>query len=225
MKILIVEDEKKVASFIRRGLKEEHYAVDIAARGDEGSCMAQVNDYDLIILDIGLPGKDGISVCKELRSKKKDTPVLMLTARSEIKDKVEGLDAGADDYLPKPFHFEELLARIRSLLRRGRSEKTTRLKVADLELDQIAHRAARAGKEVPLTSREYALLEYLMLHSGELVTRTMISEHVWSEDFDNFTNVIDVYVNYLRNKIDKGSAKPLIHTVRGSGYILREPAK
>ncbi len=225
MRILLVEDEKKIASFIKRGLKEEHYVVDVAYEGEKGLFLAEVNLYDLIILDIMLPGKDGISICKELRNKKIDAPILMLTAKDKIGDKVMGLDSGADDYLAKPFSFEEFLARVRALLRRQKIEKTTTLKVADLELDQLTHKVKRQDKEIPLTSKEYALLEYLMFHANQVVTRTMLSEHVWHEDFDSFTNVIDVYVNYLRNKIDKGFKKRLIHTIRGIGYILKEQPK
>ena len=222
MRILLVEDEEKIANFIERGLKEEHYAVDVVYNGKRALYMADINPYDLIILDLMLPDRDGLSVCESLRSNKIDTPVLMLTAKSDIRDKVIGLDSGADDYLTKPFAFEELLARVRALLRRKRSEKVTMLKIADLELDQRTHKVKRAGKEIKLTSKEYALLEYLMLNAEQVVTRTMISEHVWNEDFDSFTNITDVYINYLRNKIDKGSDKQLIHTIRGVGYILKE---
>jgi len=222
MRILLVEDEKRIASFIQRGLKEEKYAVDAAADGDKGLYLADINEYDLIILDIMLPGKDGIFICRELRKKNIDTPVLMLTARNTTEDKVAGLDVGADDYLTKPFAFEEFLARVRALLRRKNTKKTTKLKVCDLELDQLSHKVQRGGKVITLTSKEYALLEYLMIHSQQVITRTMISEHVWNEDFDSFTNVIDVYIRYLRNKIDKGFSKPLLHTIRGSGYMLSE---
>ncbi|MBU4346201.1 MAG: response regulator transcription factor [Candidatus Omnitrophica bacterium] len=223
MRILLVEDERKIASFIERGLKEEHYVVDVAYDGENGLFMAEVNTYDLIILDIMLPGKDGMAICKELRRKKITAPILMLTAKDKLRDKVQGLNSGADDYLTKPFAFEELLARVRVLLRRKKTEKTTTLKVADLELDQLRHKVKRADKEVGLTSKEYALLEYLMLNANQIVTRTMISEHVWNEDFDSFTNVIDVHINYLRNKIEKGFKKQLLHTVRGAGYILKDP--
>jgi heavy metal response regulator len=221
MKILIVEDEKKVASFIKRGLKENHYTVDVAEDGDRGLLLADVNEYDLIILDIMLPGTDGITVCRELRKRKKDVPIMLLTARDEVKDKVSGLDAGADDYLTKPFAFDELLARVRALSRRKTGQKVTKLRVADLELDQLTHKVTRGGREIELTSKEYSLLEYLMLNANRVVTRTMISEHVWEDDFDTFTNVINVYINYLRKKIDEGYEKNLIHSIRGTGYILR----
>lgn len=222
MKILLVEDEKKIASFVKRGLKEEHYVVDVAHDGDRAVYLTDITAYDLIILDIMLPDKDGISLCKEFRAKKLDIPILMLTAKSGLRDKVTGLNAGADDYLAKPFAFEELLARVRALLRRKRIDKTTTLKIADLKLDQLTHKVKRAGKEIILPNKEYALLEYFMLNANQVVTRTMISEHVWHEDFDRYTNVIDVHVNFLRNKIDKGFKKQLIHTIRGAGYILKK---
>lgn len=221
MRILLVEDEEKVASFIERGLKEEHYAVDIAYDGNKAHFLAEVNPYDLIILDIMLPEKDGITLCQEIRNKKIDVPILLLTAKSSVKDKVVGLGAGADDYLAKPFEFEELTARIQALIRRKHFAQTSLLKVEDLELDQSTHRVTRASKDIVLTSKEFALLQYLMLHTGQVVTRTMISEHVWNESFDTFTNVIDVYINYLRNKIDKGFKKQLLHTLRGTGYTLK----
>ncbi|HTL48968.1 MAG TPA: response regulator transcription factor [Verrucomicrobiae bacterium] len=221
MRILLVEDEKKLASFIQRGLEEEHYAVDLAEDGEKALAMAQINPYDLIILDLMLPGVDGLSICRELRTRKIELPVLMLTSRSAVKDRVLGLNSGADDYLAKPFAFEELLARIGALLRRPRLDKSAKLKIADLELDQVTHEVLRGGRKIELTSKEYSLLEYLMLHPNAVVTRTMISEHVWNESFDTFTNVIDVYINYLRAKIDKDSKKPLIHTIRGSGYVLK----
>jgi heavy metal response regulator len=222
MRILLVEDEIKIANFISRGLKEEHYVVDVARDGETGLYQAEINSFDLIILDRMLPGRDGMDICREIRRKGKDTPILMLTAKDALRDKVDGLDAGADDYLTKPFAFEEFLARVRSLLRRKRVEKSTRIRLANLELDQLTHKVRRGGREINLTSKEYALLEYLMLHSNQVVTRTMISEHVWNEDFDSFTNVIDVYINYLRNKIDRGFSPPLLHTIRGTGYIMKE---
>lgn len=222
MRILLVEDEKRMASFIERGLKEERYVVDVAFDGEHGLFQAEVNTYDLIVLDVMLPGKDGITVCQELRRKKNDTPILMLTSRDAIKDKVKGLDAGADDYLTKPFAFEEFLARVRALCRKKRPEKVTTLKVADLELDQLTHKVKRAGKEIVLANKEYALLEYLMLHVNEVVTRTMIAEHVWNEDFDSLTNVFDVYIHRVRTKIDKDFDKQLVFSIRGVGYILKD---
>lgn len=222
MRILVVEDEKKMASFIERGLKEQHYAVDVAHDGEKGGLLAETNTYDLIILDIMLPGTDGLSLCREWRDKKMDVPILMLTARDAVKDKVKGLQGGADDYLTKPFAFEELLARVGVLFRRKSAGAVTKLQVADLEMDLLTHAVKRAGQEITLTSKEYALLEYLMRNAHQLVTRTMISEHVWNEDFDSFSNVVDVYINHLRNKIDKGADRPLIHSVRGTGYTLKE---
>jgi heavy metal response regulator len=222
MRILLVEDEERIASFVARGLKEAHYVVDIANDGEKGLYMAEINEYDLLILDIMLPKKDGISVCRELRAKKIEVPILMLSAKDTTDDKVRGLNFGADDYLAKPFAFKELLARVQALLRRGSPEKGGVLTIGDLELNQFTHKVSRQGKEIDLTSKEYSLLEYMMLNSGKIITRTMISEHVWHEDFDSFTNVIDVYMNYLRNKVDKGFKKPLIRTVRGSGYIIQD---
>ncbi|KPK96503.1 MAG: hypothetical protein AMJ95_13920 [Omnitrophica WOR_2 bacterium SM23_72] len=222
MRILLVEDEKRMASFIKRGLEEERYIVDIAPDGENALFLAQVNPYDLIILDIMLPDTSGFSICKDLRAKKIDTFILMLTARDDVEDRVLGLKMGADDYLGKPFEFDEFLARVAALLRRRRLDKNPILQVADLELNQITHKVMRAKKEISLTSKEYSLLEYLMLNVNQAVTRTRLSEHVWGDDFDSFTNVIDVFINRLRNKIDHGFKKKLIHTLRGTGYILRE---
>src|SRR3989338_1338449 len=222
MRILLVEDEKNMASFIKRGLEEERYVVDVAPNGEKALFLAETNPYDLIILDVMLPDTTGFSICKDLRTKKIDTFILMLTARDDVKDKVLGLQTGADDYLGKPFDFDELLARIAALLRRKRLDKSPILKVADLELNQLTHKIIRANKEISLTSKEYSLLEYLMLYANQVVTRTQISEHVWNEDFDSLTNVIDVFINRLRNKIDQGFKKKLIHSLRGTGYILKE---
>jgi heavy metal response regulator len=222
MRILVVEDEEKVASFIRKGLVEERYAVDVALDGEEGLTMAQINPYDLVVLDLMLPKLDGFRVLQRMRSDGVDTPVLVLTARDGIGDKVRGLDMGADDYLTKPFAFSELLARVRALLRRGKPQRAPLLNVADLSLDPASRRVTRGGKLIDLTAKEYALLEYLMRHPGQVLTRTMISEHVWDQSFDSYTNVIDVYVNYLRKKIDQGFEPKLIHTIRGVGYVLRE---
>jgi len=222
MRILLVEDERKLSTVIKRGLKEIHYAVDLADNGNDALFMAQTNPYDLIILDIMLPGRDGISICRQLRKDKNTTSILMLTARDDVEDKISGLDAGADDYLTKPFSFPEFLARVRALLRRKNTEKSSRLKIADLELDQLTRKASRAGNQIELTATEYSLLEYLMLHAGQVVTRTMISEHVWNDDFDSFSNVINVYINYLRKKIDRPQEKQLIHSLRGVGYVLED---
>lgn len=221
MRILVVEDEKKVASFVKRGLEEEHYAVDLAYDGSEGLFLAESNDYDLVILDVMLPKKTGLEVLEALRANKNDVPILMLTAKDSISDRVAGLDSGCDDYLTKPFAFDELLARIRALLRRGTKEKSAELKVADVVIDLPSHKVTRAGKDIDLTSKEYALLTYFVRNKGRILTRTNISEHVWDYNFDSFTNVIDVYVNYLRKKIDTGREHKLIHTIRGVGYVLK----
>lgn len=222
MRILVIEDEERIASFVARGLREAHYIVDVALDGEKGLYMAEINLYDLIILDIRLPIYDGITICRKLRSKKMDAPILILSAKNTADDKATGLNCGADDYLAKPFAFKELLARVQALLRRNKPSQGAILKIADLELNQFTHKVSRHGKEIELTSKEYTLLEYLMLNAGTVITRTMISEHVWHEDFDSLTNVIDVFMNYLRNKIDKDFEKPLIHTIRGSGYCLKE---
>jgi heavy metal response regulator len=222
MKILLVEDEKKVASFIKRGLEEEHFTVDVAYDGESGEFMALTSEYDLIILDILLPKKNGFEVLKSLRANGIQTPILILTAKGSIDDKVEGLNSGADDYLTKPFAFAELIARIRSLLRRTSSEKSNIIKVADLELDTVKHIAKRGEKIIELTAREYSLLEYFMRNKGRVLTRTMIAEHIWDYHFDTGSNIIDVYVKRLRKKIDEGFPKKLIHTIRGVGYIIKE---
>jgi heavy metal response regulator len=221
MRVLVIEDEKKVADFISNGLAEEGYAVDVAHDGDQGYFLATTNEYDAILLDIMLPKMDGFTLCTKLRSEDNHTPILMLTAKDAIKDKVRGLDAGADDYLTKPFAFEELLARIRSLLRKKSLQQKTRFQVDNLVLDTITHTVSRGESEIQLSVKEYSLLEYLMRNTGSVVTRTMIAEHVWDINFDTFTNVIDVYISYLRNKIDRGHETKLIHTVRGRGYVLK----
>jgi heavy metal response regulator len=222
MKILVVEDEKKVASFIKRGLEEEKYEVDTALDGEEGLKMALDKQYDLIVLDWMLPKKDGLAVIKELRDKKTMTPVLMLTAKDSLEDIIAGLDSGSDDYLTKPFAFAELLARVRALLRRSEMDKGAELRFADLRLDPVTHKVWRKDKEIDLTAKEYGLLEYFMRNPNQVLTRTMIADHVWDYTFDTFTNIIDVYVNYLRKKIDRDADKKLIHTVRGVGYIFKE---
>jgi len=222
MKILVVEDEERIAHFIQKGLQEEGHAVDLSYDGEDGSFLAEVNDYDLIILDLMLPKKNGIVVCREIRGRGVATPVLMLTARDSVEDKVRGLDAGADDYLAKPFAFEELLARVRALLRRRSESKSPVLKMADLELDPMSRRVNRSGKPIRLTTKEYALLEYLMRNPNKVLSRTLIGEHVWDMNFDPESNVIDVYVSHLRSKVDKGFDLPLIHTLRGQGYIISD---
>ncbi len=224
MKILVVEDEERVAQFIQKGLKEEGHAVDVSYDGEDGGFLAEVNDYDLIILDLMLPKKNGLQTCKEIRDHGVNTPVLMLTARDSVEDKVRGLDAGADDYLAKPFAFEELLARVRALLRRQSESKTPILQMADLELDPMSRQVTRSGKPIRLTTKEYALLEYLLRNPKKVLSRTLIGEHVWDMNFDPESNVIDVYVSHLRNKVDKGFEPPLIHTLRGQGYILSDEA-
>ncbi len=222
MRILVVEDDKKVAGFIKKGLEEETYAVDVAVDGEEGFAMAEANQYDLIVLDLMLPKIDGLEVLTRCREKKINTPIILLTAKDSVEDKVTGLNKGADDYLTKPFAFSELLARIRSLLRRGQSETKTVLSLADLSLDMVSHKVNRNGEEIELTGKEYSLLEYFIRNQGKVLTRTMIAEHVWDYNFDTFTNVIDVYINHLRKKIDKDHPKKLLHTLRGVGYVLKE---
>ncbi len=222
MRILLVEDEEKIASFLKRGLKEHKFAIDVAPDGEEALYLADVNTYDLVILDLGIPKISGINVCKQIRAAKNPVPILILTARNAVEDRVAGLNSGADDYLSKPFSFVELLARIRALLRRERKEKTDVMKIGDLEVNMLNHQVLRNGKTIPLTSREYSLLEYMMLHANQVVTRTMISEHVWNEEFNSFSNIIDVHIRYLRKKIDDGFKSKLIHTIRGTGYIIKE---
>ncbi len=222
MRILVVEDEKKVAGFIQRGLEEEGYSVDVAYDGEEGVQKAEVQTYDVILMDIMLPKKDGLAAIKELREKQIHTPVLCLTARDSVDDKVTGLDIGADDYLAKPFSFAELVARCRALIRRGSADRGAEIFFADLRLDPVAHKVWRSDTEIELTSKEYALMEYFMRHPNQPLSRAMIAENVWDYTFDSFTNIIDVYVNYLRNKIDRDYDKKLIHTVRGQGYMLKE---
>jgi DNA-binding response OmpR family regulator len=222
MRILVVEDEKKVASFIKRGLEEDYYSVDVALDGKEGSRLSLEEEYDLIILDIMLPYKDGISILKDIRSANIATPVLMLTAKDDVSDKVLGLDSGADDYLPKPFAFDELLARVRALLRRNSTEKKLVLTAGELKIDIQAHKVFRGNVEIQLTQKEYGILEFLVRNKNRVVSRTMLSEHVYEYHFDSDTNVIDVYINKLRNKIDKGYDNVIIQTVRGVGYIVKE---
>jgi len=221
-KILVVEDEKKVSSFIKRGLEEEKYEVETAADGEEGLKLAGEGAFDLIILDWMLPKKDGLTVLRELREQRNASPVLMLTAKDTVEDIVAGLETGSDDYLTKPFAFAELLARVKALLRRSEMDRGAELRFADLRLDPVTHKVWRGDKEIDLTAKEYALLEYFMRNPNQVLTRTMIADHVWDYTFDSFTNIIDVYVNYLRKKIDRDAEKKLIHTVRGVGYILKD---
>jgi len=222
MRLLVVEDEKKVSGFIKKGLQEEGYAVDVAFDGKTGLQMAMDRVHDLIVLDIHLPGMDGLSLLHRLRTAKVSTPVLLLTVRANIEDKVLGLDSGADDYLTKPFAFQELVARIRALLRRQTEAELPVLRFADLILDPARRVVLRGGKKIDLTAKEYALLDYFIRNPGRVLTRTMIVEHVWDYNFDPMTNIIDVYVNYLRRKIDSDREHKLIHTVRGVGYVLKE---
>jgi heavy metal response regulator len=221
MRLLIVEDDLNLARFIQKGLQEERYAVDVATDGEEGLLLAGINPYDLIILDIMLPKVDGLGVCRTLRAGRKSTPILLLTARESVEDKVTGLDTGADDYLTKPFAFAELLARVRALLRRGSVLPSGRLKALDLELDPVSHRVWRAGQEIPLTNKEFALLEYLLRNANHVLTRTAIIEHVWDIHYDSMTNIVDVHIRALRAKVDRHFPPPLIHTVRGVGYVLK----
>jgi heavy metal response regulator len=222
MRVLVVEDEKKVASFIKRGLEEESFTVDVAYDGEEGFDMAANNPYDVILMDLMLPKKDGLSVIRELREREITTPVLCLTAKDAVEDIVEGLETGSDDYLTKPFAFGELLARVKALLRRTSKDRGAEIFFADLRLDPVSHKVWRSDKEIDLTAKEYGLLEYFMRNPNEVLTRAMIAEHVWDYTFDSFTNIIDVYVNYLRKKVDRDYDTKLIHTVRGVGYVLKE---
>jgi len=222
MRVLVVEDEKKTASFIRKALQAEGFAVDVCHRGDEALTAAATSSFDGIVLDIMLPERDGLSVLRQLRDRQNRTPVLLLSARGAVNERVEGLNAGADDYLPKPFVIAELVARVRALGRRGSESKSTMLRVADLTLDTVAHRAERGGKHFDLTAREFRLLEFLMRSAGRICGRMSIIEKVWDYDFDPGTNLVDVYVKRLREKIDEGFEPKLLHTVRGVGYVLKE---
>jgi len=222
MRILVVEDDKKVAGFIKKGLEEETYAIDVSYDGEDGLHLGSEGQYDLIILDIMLPKIDGLEILSQLRDQGRDTPILLLTAKDAVDDRVTGLNKGADDYLTKPFAFSELLARVRVLLRRGKAEVKTTLQISDLTLDLVSHNVNRGGDEIELTGKEYSLLEYFMRNQEKVLTRTMIAEHVWDYNFDTFTNVIDVYINHLRKKIDKGRDSKLLHTLRGVGYIMKK---
>ena len=225
MRILIAEDDTALAGFIRKGLEAEHYAVDVSSEGEQARALAAEFDYDLVILDLNLPKLDGVSILRDLRGRKPTIPILILTARGRVEDRVLCLDAGADDYLVKPFSFSELSARVRALLRRSRLPSESVLMVEDLKLDRVQRRVSRGNKPIELTSKEFALLEYLMRNCGRRVTRAMIIEHVWNISFDTATNLVDVYVAYLRRKIDDDFPIKLIHTIRGVGYELSGPAE
>src|SRR5258706_4969630 len=220
MRVLVVEDDNRIAAFVAKGLRENSYAVDIAIDGEAATYLASINSYDVFILDVNLPKKDGFEVCKELRASGNTKPILMLTARDAIDDRISGLDTGADDYLIKPFEFRELLARLRALLRRHSEVRAPKIMVADLEIDTISHAVRRGGKQIDLTTKEYSLIEFLALNKGKVVGREEISEHVWDDRFDPFSNLIEVYIKRLRSKLDEDFAAQLIHTRRGAGYIL-----
>lgn len=223
MRILIVEDESKLAAVLKRGLEEHHYGVDLADDGEAGLALAEMEPYDLVILDVMLPKLDGFQLCRRLRARGRNVPVLMLTARSAVDDRVAGLDSGADDYLVKPFAFRELLARVRALLRRDGASKETILRVGDLLVDTVSHEVRRDGRSVELTSKEYAILEYLVRNPNRVLTRTQIAEHVWEFDFIAMSNVVDVYVGYLRRKLRDDQEPRLLRTIRGTGYQLKVP--
>lgn len=228
MRILIVEDQTRMAQFLARGLREQSYAADLAFDGEDALYQISINDYDLIILDVMLPHKDGFQVCREIRNQGIKTPIIMLTARDSVDDRINGLDSGADDYLVKPFDFKELLARLRALLRRGYQASLNYknifvseiITILDLQINTTNHQITRSGRSIILTAKEYALLEFFILHTGNLLTRSAIAEHVWDQNFDPFSNIIDVYVRRLRKKIDQDFFPPLIHTRRGEGYIF-----
>lgn len=226
MRVLVVEDEEKVASFVRKGLEQSSYTVDVAPNGAIGLECALANEYGVIIMDGMLPDRDGLSVVRDIRASGIATPVLALTARGALEDRIQGLDAGCDDYLPKPFAFDELLARIRALVRRqAGTTKITQLEYANLKIDPIARKVTRGGRAIELTNKEYALLEALLRHPEQVFTRTALLESIWGYDFDAESNVLEVYMNFLRKKVDKGEERKLLHTVRGVGYVLREEAE
>jgi len=221
MKILIVEDEKRMAGLLRKGLEEHAFIVDLAHDGEEGLYMAENYPYDAVLLDIMLPAIDGLTILNKLRAKRSDVPVLLITARGEIESRIKGLNVGADDYIVKPFDFHELLARLKSVIRRSKGKSSPVISIHDLSIDTNSRTVCRAGREIGLSATEYALLEYLALNSGRVISRTELTEHIYDTDFDRDSNVIDVYVNHLRNKLDKGFGQFIIHTVRGAGYILK----
>ncbi len=220
MRLMLVEDDPRIARFVAKGLREQSYAVDVVGTGEEALYQAAINVYDLVILDVMIPPPDGFAVCKELRKSGHRMPILMLTARDSVDDRISGLDHGADDYLTKPFEFRELLARLRALLRRTGELHPAHLIVADLRVDTVGQTVSRNGRPIPLTAKEYALIEFLVRNSGRVVGRAEIAEHVWDEEFDPFSNLIEVYINRLRRKIDEGASEPLLQTRRGSGYLL-----
>jgi two-component system, OmpR family, copper resistance phosphate regulon response regulator CusR len=220
MRVLLVEDDSRIAHFVAKGLREQSYAVDVVATGDEALYQTAVNIYDVVVLDVMIPEPDGFAVCKELRRTGQNVPVLMLTARDAVEDRIEGLDRGADDYLTKPFEFRELLARLRALLRRPSGLQPTTLTVDDLVVDTAGQTVSRGGKSIPLTAKEYALVEFLARNAGRVVGRAEIAEHVWDEEFDPFSNLIEVYINRVRRKIEGRGEKPLLYTRRGAGYVL-----
>lgn len=223
MRLLLVEDDPRIVRFVARGLQEQSYAVDVASNANEALYQVEINDYDLVILDVMIPGKNGFEVCQAIRALGKRMPILMLTARDAVEDRIKGLDSGADDYLTKPFEFGELLARLRALLRRPNELRPSEIVVGDLRLDTASQTAARGSRRISLTTKEYALLEYLVRNAGRVVGRSEIAEHVWDETFDPFSNLIEVYVNRLRRKLEDDEDQPLLQTRRGSGYILATP--
>jgi two-component system OmpR family response regulator len=223
MRLLIAEDDAKLAGALSRGLRKEGYAVDVVGRGDEALLHARVYDYDAIIIDIMMPGADGIEVCRALRDEGRWSPVLMLTARDGVRDRIGGLDAGADDYLIKPFDFGELVARVRALLRRGAPERPAVLRVGDLQVDPAARSVTRQGESIELTAREFGVLELLVRQAGTVVSRVDVLEHVWDRNYEGSTNIVDVYVGYLRRKLEEPFGRPLIRTVRGVGYVVDSP--
>lgn len=220
MRVLLVEDDSLIAGFLSKGLRENSYAVDVAGDGEQGTYLASINSYDIFILDVNIPKKDGFEVCRELRTSGNKKPILILTARDAIDDRISGLDIGADDYLTKPFEFRELLARLRALLRRNSEVRSPRITIADLEIDTVSQRVSRGDRQIDLTSKEYALIEFLAANKGKVVGREEISGHVWDDNFDPFSNLIEVYIKRLRTKLDEGFDVQLTHTRRGSGYIL-----
>ena len=223
MRVLVIDDDRRLCGIIKRGLLEEGYAIDVAYDGEEGEQLTEANPYDLIILDVMMPRKDGIEVCRDLRSNRVNTPILMLTAKDAVEDRVRGLDAGADDYLVKPFAFNELLARIRALLRREGTFKSPKLQVGDLALDTATREVRRGQRAIELTAKEYTIIEYFMRHPNMVITRTMIEEHAWDYEFDSISNLVDVYIRRLRRKIEGDNEESLIQTVRGAGYRLKAP--